>query len=162
MLSFPHKIPPRPGRDLPKKHHRGHAPNNRKEVLPHEEASLFGSGGPPAAEPCRLRGRPRSQFLRVLRRRLLFRRVFPGRRPQSRHHGGGGPGSLRGRREPYHLHRGVPGRFPGETGNGRGLPQPGLGLRAERHPPPDAVAGYAPASVRDRVPGIRPGGHWRA
>ena len=38
----------------------------------------------------------------------------------------------------------------------------GLGLRPERHPPSDAVAGYAPASVRDRVPGIRPGGHWRA
>ena len=39
--------------------HRGHAPNNRKEVLSHEETHLLGSGGPPAAEPCRLRGKLR-------------------------------------------------------------------------------------------------------
>ena len=84
----------------------------------------------------------------------LFRRIFSDGRPQPRHHGGGDPGSLWGRRKPYHLHRGVPGRFPGETGNGRGLPQPGLGLRAERHPPPDAVAGRAPDPLRD--PGAGP------
>ena len=61
--------------------HRGHAPNNRKEVLSHEETHLLGSGSPPAAEPCRLRGWSRPQFLRVLRRCLLFRRVFSAGRP---------------------------------------------------------------------------------
>ena len=61
--------------------HRGHAPNNRKEVLSHEETHLLGSGSPPAAEPCRLRGWSRPQFLRVLRRCLLFRRVFSDGRP---------------------------------------------------------------------------------
>ena len=47
--------------------HRGHAPNNRKEVLSHEETHLLGSGGPPAAEPCRLRGTLRFQSIRFLR-----------------------------------------------------------------------------------------------
>ena len=142
--------------------HRGHAPNNRKEVLSHEETHLLGSGGSPAAEPCRLWGTLRFQSIRFLRRFFIFSRSRPAGCLLPRHHGGGSSGSLWGRRKPYHLHRGVPGRFPGETGNGRGLPQLGLGLRPERHPPSDAVAGYAPASVRDRVPGIRPGGHWRA
>ena len=109
--------------------HRGHAPNNRKEVLSHEETHLLGSGGPPAAEPCRLRGKLRFQSIRFLRRFFIFSRPRPAGCLLPRHHGGGSSGSLWGRRGPHRLHRGVPGRFPGETGNGRGLPQLGLGLR---------------------------------
>ena len=97
--------------------HRGHAPNNRKEVLSHEETHLLDSGGTPAAEPCRLRGKLRFQSIRFLRRCLLFRRVFSDGRPQPRHHGGGGPSYLWGRRGPHRLHRGVPRRLPGATGN---------------------------------------------
>ena len=109
--------------------HRGHAPNNRKEVLSHEETHLLGSGGSPAAEPCRLRGKLRSQSIRFLRRFFIFSRSRPAGCLLPRHHGGGSSGSLWGRRGPHRLHRGVPGRLPGAAGNGGFRPQLGLGLR---------------------------------
>ena len=52
--------------------HRGHAPNNRKEVLSHEETYLLGSGSPPVAEPCRLRGKLRFQSIICLIRTFFF------------------------------------------------------------------------------------------
>ena len=61
--------------------HRGHAPNNRKEVLSHEETHLFGSGGPPAAEPCRLRGKAPFPIHQVPPAILHLQPIPPSRMP---------------------------------------------------------------------------------